>query len=139
MARAEATSALTLARNAASPMADKLDKTISSAQKECSEGFRGAAQELVAAFGAPRTIYIVANGPEGQWYADSIANAPFLKSVFPAGVSIEAVTQSMLAPHIKNTGGTGAAAKSGDIFLALEAIFADARFDEHRALNFRTT
>jgi len=138
MARVEASSALTLAKNERSPMNQKLSKTLTTAGKECSEGFRTAAAELVKTAAAARTIYIAGNGPSATWYADAVARAPFLKTLFPSGVSVEAVTYSTLSKFVKNTETTSTAgAKTNDAFLALEAIYADARFDERRGLNFK--
>ncbi|MDE2213205.1 MAG: hypothetical protein KGJ34_01580 [Patescibacteria group bacterium] len=131
MARAEANSALALARDARSPMSAKLEKTLASAQRECADGFRAAATELIASFSPPRTIYVIGEGQSAQWYAESLAHAPFLKSLFPLGVAVDNVQYSTLAKNIKQSGG------SSDVFLALEAIYTDARFDERRTFNFR--
>ena len=139
MGRKETSSALTLARNSRSPMSEKLSKTLRAATKECAEGFYTAAKTLVPKLGSPNTIYILGNGPEVAWYADSVAEAPFLKSLFSARTPVETVRYAALANYITIPPGSaslGTTAKEGDVFLALESLFADARFDEHHALHF---
>ena len=140
MGRKEASSALILAHHARSPMAGKLAKTLRAATKECTEGFHTAAKALVPKLGAPSVIYILGNGPEAVWYADSVAAAPFIRSLFSARIPIEALGYAAIAQYVTIPPGStslGSTAKNGDVFLALEALFADARFDEGRTLHFR--
>lgn len=143
MARAEASSALALARNDTSPMSKKLMGTLSAAQKECAEGFRAAAKELLASSsGTPRVVYILGNGSEGQWFADAVAGASSMKSLFPGGAAVRTLLPGDLEKCLSKTpaiaAGQGAARpEAPDLFLALEAVFADARFDRNLAFNFK--
>lgn len=135
MDRREVVSALKLAQSE-SPQKPYLHSTLSSAKYKCAEMFRTVATELIKETGAPPVLYIAGIHPEAGIFTEAIAHAPYLKTLFPAGVGVENVNYAMLGTHVLRAPELTTQGENG-LMMALEAIFLDGRFDRRRAFNFR--
>ncbi len=130
---AEVPSALTLAQNDASPMAQKIGSIKTTAGDACSAALAATASDLLKPpQSAPCTMYLLQDSEDAGWLKDALSRNTSFLALFPQGVEFTPLNTQLLLPHL-----TARGQGELDPYLALEAIYTDARFDQRRAFNFK--
>ena len=128
MQSAEVSSAMRLAANRDSSMRERLGDTLGAAQKEYGTAFAAAFRQLAAASGSASVLYLLCNDASGPWLKDAITQS----APGPQTMDVRLIGPELFGPYAPHS-----PAGSPDPALALFAMFADARFDEHRTFNFK--
>lgn len=90
------------------------------AGKHFIEEFSGTAQTLLHN-GRADEVFVLAEKPAGEWFAQALARDHSLSALFPEGGSVRALGPRHFAPHV------AAHATNPDLFLMLEALFIDSK------------
>lgn len=129
----EGSSALRLAKEKRSPVRAKLASTLSATQKEYAAAFGKAVRELAAAGGSALQVYVLCEEPAGHWMEQAVVVASAGGPAFQAGAAVRLLNADLLQSYVSR----GAPLGAPDVPLSLFALYADARFDESRAFNFK--
>ena len=125
---AEISSAMRLAKEKKSPMREKLGGTFVSAEREYGKAFSQALRQLSQAGGNAPVIYLLCEEGLQHWLSRAVEGSGLVPPP-----EIRAVDAEMFGAYLLRT------PSAEDVPLSLYALFADARFDERRAFNFKLT